>query len=60
MKTPRPVKTKIARLSQHFGGRQKLADKLGVTTRYIYYMENGRIPGRHLYHYICELYQSIK
>jgi len=52
---PRTVKTKINQLVKVFGTRKAVAEKLGVTERYIYDLQNNRIPGKHLYRYICEL-----
>ena len=56
----RSVKTKILRLIKHYGNRDKVAEKLMVTPRYIYYFEkNERVPGRRLYRDICQLYEEM-
>jgi len=52
-------KTKIIQLVKVMGSRINVAEKLGVTERYIYYLEKGRKPGWRLYRDICNIYDSI-
>ena len=48
MKT-KTVITLIKKLKRQFGGYEKVAQALGVTTRYIRHLEKGeRIPSDHL------------
>jgi len=56
----KPVKTKINQLVKFFGGRDKVADKLMVTPRYIYYFEKGeKVPSKRLYRDICNLHDRM-
>ena len=54
----RSVKIKIIQLLKRYGSRESLANELWVSTRYIHYLEKGRIPGQRLYRDICQLYQD--
>lgn len=43
------VKTYIKQLVKKFGSKEKAAQNLGVTLRYIYMLENGeKVPSEHL------------
>lgn len=35
------------------GHKNKVADMLGISLSYVYALENGMIPGKHLYQVIC-------
>lgn len=49
------VKTKIKQLIKKMGSRKAVAAKLEVHLSYIYWMENGKVPGDRLYRDICNL-----
>ena len=42
------VKTYIKQLVKRMGSKDAVARKLGITLRYIYMLEKGKIPGEHL------------
>jgi len=43
------VKTHIKRLLKQFGGYQKVAATLGITSRYVRHLEKGeKVPSEHL------------
>ena len=52
---PKECKKEIAELVKRFGTRRKVASTLQITERYVYDLQNGEIPGKHLYLYITEL-----
>ena len=56
MKTPRTVKTKIAKLIQRHGSKKKVAELLGIHVSYITKMLGDAVPGQRLYRDICNLY----
>lgn len=60
MKPSRTVKTKLAKLIQHYAKRKHVAERLGIHVTYIYKMERGFVPGKRLYRDICEIYNGLK
>lgn len=40
-------------------GRDALAKMLYITRRYVYYLENGRVPGYRLYRDVCNLSDQL-
>ena len=54
----RPVKIKIQRLIRRYGSYKRLAERLDVTLSYVYQLEKGKIPGRHLYKIINQVYSE--
>jgi len=55
---PRTVKIKILQLVKVYGSRIKVAQKLHISERYVYYLQKGKTPGWRLYRDICELYSD--
>lgn len=49
------VKTKIKQLIRRMGTRKAVAKALKVHLSYVYWMENGKVPGDRLYRDICTL-----
>jgi len=49
------VKTKIKQLIRKMGSRKAVAKELRVHLSYVYWMENGKVPGKRLYRDICNL-----
>jgi len=53
-------KKEIKQLIKALGSRINVAQKLGITERYVYMLEKGRKPGWRLYRDICDLYDNPK
>ena len=52
----RKVKTKISQIIKMYGGKPQAAEKLNISLRWLYYLEEGiKTPGWHLYRDICEI-----
>ena len=57
---PRTVKTKVVRLSQHFGSRKAFAEAIGIHISYVSkIIKHNMVPGKRLYADICDMYDSI-